>query len=386
MQKTIPGINSFIEITEPYKHARLGLVTNNAAVTSSGEASSVALLKSRFQIKKLFSPEHGLNAKGEDGSFQKNYTDAVTGLPVISLYGDKLKPSAEDLQDIDAVLFDIPDAGCRFYTYLWTMTYIMEACAENNKLLIILDRPNPCGGNLKMAEGPILDEANCSSFIGRWNIPIRHCCTLGELASYFSVTRIKNLQLEIIKIKNWNRNENPELINPDFVPPSPAITDMETVLLYPGMGLLEGVSISEGRGTASPFKIIGAPRVDSNELHKAFAALNIKGIESRPAEFIPEQGPFKGIMCSGLNFMLTDTDTFRPVKTGLQLIELLIKMYPDQCRERLYPTVANPSGKNHSDRLTGVFNSFEKIKSGTIWKEKFWDNEWENIISPYLFY
>lgn len=386
MQNTLPGIDLFVEQAEQHRGVRFGFVTNNAAVTSSGEASRVALLREGITIKKLFSPEHGLNAKGEDGSFQKNFTDTITRLPVISLYGDKLKPSAEDLKDIDAVLFDIPDAGCRFYTYLWTMTYVMEACSEAGKPFIVLDRPNPCGGNLQVAEGPMLDETNCSSFIGRWNIPIRHSCTLGELANYFAATRISKLDLQIIKTVHWDRNDFPELMNPGFISPSPAITDMETLLLYPGMGLAEGISISEGRGTSSPFKIVGAPWINSNELQKAFSALHIERIACKATEFIPEQGAYANMVCEGFQFMITNTGDFRPVKTGLQLIELLVKMYPEHCEERLYPTVANPSGKNHLDRLTGIFNSYEKIKSGILWEEKFWGNDWNEIIGPYLLY
>ena len=137
--------------------------------------SRVALLKNQFKLVKIFSPEHGISVKGDDGVKQQNVTDTITDLPVVSLYGEKLMPSEEDMQDVDMVLFDIPDIGCRFYTYLWTMTYVMESCAAYNKPFMILDRPNPIGALLEKAEGPMLDEANCSSFIGRWNIPLKHC-------------------------------------------------------------------------------------------------------------------------------------------------------------------------------------------------------------------
>ena len=169
MEKVLFGIDYLLLQKNKFQGYRLALATNNAATTSSGESSRIALLKADFAIAKLFSPEHGLTAQGEDGAYQNNSTDSLTQLPIISLYSEHLMPTAEDMADIDMVLFDIPDVGCRFYTYLWTMTYVMEACALHNKPLVILDRPNPIGGDIDRAEGPMLDEKNCSSFIGRWD-------------------------------------------------------------------------------------------------------------------------------------------------------------------------------------------------------------------------
>src|ERR1044072_6425386 len=162
--KLLFGVDHFLQRADKFSHLRFALVTNNAATTSDGTVSRIALLRKGIKLVKLFSPEHGLTAQAEDGSFQTTTTDIATGLPVISLYGDRLKPAEEDLIDIDALLFDIPDAGCRYYTYLWTMTYIMEACAEFNKLFFVFDRPNPISGDLSLIEGPTLDETNCSSF------------------------------------------------------------------------------------------------------------------------------------------------------------------------------------------------------------------------------
>ena len=176
------GIDVFLQQAPAYKNKRIGLITNNAATTNQGIMSRVALLQHGFNLVKLFSPEHGIGTNGADGVAQQNNNDSITGLPVISLYGDQLAPHANDLDDLDLIVFDIPDVGCRFYTYLWTMTYVMEACAANQKPLLILDRPNPIGNDLEHAEGPFLDEATCTSFIGRWSIPVKHCCTLGELA------------------------------------------------------------------------------------------------------------------------------------------------------------------------------------------------------------
>ena len=386
MKEVLFGLDNLLLQKNKFKHLRIALVTNNAATTSSGEQGRSALLKAGFNITKLFSPEHGLTAKGEDGTYQSNSIDSVTKLPVISLYGDHLIPTEEDLTDSDIVLFDIPDVGCRFYTYLWTMTYVMEACAVYKKPFIIPDRPNPISGDIDKSEGPILDEKNCSSFTGRWNIPLRHSCTLGELATYFAKTRIKNLNLEIIRVQNWNRNQTAPEAGWHFVSASPAINDVETALLYPGMGLLEGINVNEGRGTEWPFKICGAPCINAVQLTDAFNKLKLPGVKTEVINYSPERGLYTGENCNGLKFAITDIHSFRPVQTGLQLLQLIISLYPEHCKERLYPTVANPSGSGHLDKLSGVYQSFEKIKKGELPSTKLLESDWKEIIQPYLLY
>lgn len=391
MKNILFGIDSVITQTDSLKKIRFGLVTNNAATTSDGLLSRIALLQAGFTITKLFSPEHGLTAKGKDGSHQSSNIDSLTQLPVISLYGDHLMPVAGDMTAIDIVLFDMPDVGCRFYTYLWTMTYIMEACALYNKPLIILDRPNPIGADIDKAAGPMLDERNCSSFTGRWNIPIRHSCTLGELATYFAATRIKNLTLDVIKIQHWNRKQAVPEAGWSFVPTSPAIKDAETALLYPGMGLLEGINVNEGRGTESTFKIAGAPWINAKQLHTAFNDLQLPGIKSVAVSYTPARGLYADEICYGLQFSVPDSNIFRSVETGLQLVQLITSLYPDQCKERLYPTAANPSGNKHLDKLTGVYQSFKKIKNGELLSTTLQQRDsiaigWKETIRPYLLY
>ena len=383
-KKTQFGINHLLQQTEKFRNTRFGLVTNNAATTSMGEPSRAALLKAGFNIVKLFSPEHGLTAQGEDGAYQKNVIDGLTQLPVISLYGENLMPTEYEFSDVDAILFDIPDVGCRFYTYLWTMTFVMEACAKFNKKLIVLDRPNPISGNIGLAEGPMLDEENCSSFIGRWSIPVRHSCTFGELSNYFSKTKMNNLNLETIKIQNWKREQTGKVAEWFFNPPSPAITDIETALLYPGMGLFEGVNVNEGRGTDTPFKIFGAPWINAQQLNEVFQKLKITGIKSQIISYMPSSGLYANEVCNGLKFSVTDASEFYPVSMGIKLIYLIISFYPNQCKERSYVTRANPSGKNHLDKLTGVYQSFEKIKNGVLPETKL--TNWKETIRPYLLY
>jgi len=386
MENVLFGIDSFCQQAGTYKNTRFALVTNNAATTSDGTAGRIALLRAGFNIIKLFSPEHGLTAKGDDGIYQHHHIDTLTQLPVISLYGDHLLPSEEEMTGIDCVLFDVPDVGCRFYTYLWTMTYTMESCAKFNKPFIVLDRPNPAGGNLRRSEGPMLDERNCSSFIGRWNIPLRHCCTLGELAGFFAATRIKDADLQVTKLRNWKRKQTVAEAGWRFVPPSPAIRDPETVLLYPCTGLLEGINVHEGRGTEWPFKILGAPWMDAQEINRAFTDLQLPGIKSTAIDYTAGRGLYEGEHCYGLQLSLTDTQRFEPVKTGIALLQLIVSLYPEECKERLYPTVANPAGTRHLDKLTGMYQSFGKLKKGNALSTEPGQKDWAAIIEPYLLY
>lgn len=378
----LPGVDHFRSLCKKYETKRIGLVTNDVAQTSNGIKTRIALLQNGFNLCKIFSPEHGINASGIDGSFQANTKDPATGLEIISLYGDNLYPTKQDLNKIDVVLFDIPDVGCRFYTYLWTMTYVMEACAEHHKPFIILDRPNPIGGNLDLAEGPLLDEENCSAFIGRWSIPIRHSCTYGELATYFSSTKIKGLDLQVIKASGWNRNEMIE--EKDFIPTSPAIQDLTTAILYPGMGLLEGVNVNEGRGTGKAFNICGAPWINNKLLLERFLSKKCEGVTAQENSFIAMDGPYKGESCNGLKFNITHRKYFRPVKTGIELLKSIAELYPQFLTERAYPTRANPSGALHLDKLIGVHQSFEKLKSDFIFS--FSTEEWKRNIRSSLLY
>ena len=380
------GLDHFLEQADKFSHVRFALVTNNAATTRGGKLSRVALIEKGFHLTKIFSPEHGLTAHGDDGAFQKNLVDPVTALPVISLYGDRLKPLERDLSDVDAVLLDVPDVGCRFYTYLWTMTYVMEVCAECDKPLFILDRPNPAGGDLYLAEGSMLDEENCSSFIGRWSMPVRHNCTLGELATYFASSRVQHLDLRIFKVRNWDRSQCTTRPSWLFIPPSPAITDMETTLLYPGIGLLEGINVNEGRGTKFPFKVFGAPWMDASQVHDAFEGLHLPGVSSKACIYTPTSGLYQSELCHGLELTVSDPVVFRPVHTGMKLIEIIASLYPGYCAERLYKTLANPTGRGHLDRLTGVFQSFETIRNNSLEYSDSAASDWQEIMKPFLLY
>jgi uncharacterized protein YbbC (DUF1343 family) len=377
------GIDSFLLQNERYRNLRIGIVTNDAATTSDGSPSRVALLKNQFNLVRIFSPEHGITVKGDDGVLQGNSRDTVTGLPVISLYNEKLGPSEEGLQDLDLILFDIPDVGCRFYTYLWTMTYVMEACAKYGKPFMVLDRPNPIGALLENAEGPMLDEQHCSSFIGRWNIPLKHCCTSGELALYFASTRLPAISIEVVKAVNYKRHHRADQ-DFTFIPTSPAIRNVHTAMLYPGTGLWEGILVNEGRGSDRPFEQIGAPWMKSEQLCDALTAI-LKNVKAEPVHYKPISGVYANEVCHGISLNITTPSAFMAVESGILILQTILRLYPQEAGERLYITNANPTGERHMDKLLGCVNAYERLKQqGNI--DLNVSEQWYDLIHPYLLY
>lgn len=385
------GIDYLLQLdTVEWKNSRIGFVTNEAATTQSLEPSRLVLQKAGINIRKLFSPEHGLNVKGADGAPMHNGVDELTDLPVISLYCTKLAPDQSDLKDLDCVVFDVPDAGVRFYTYLWTLSYLLEACAQFQKPLIVLDRPNPISGLANLQEGPFLDET-CASFIGRWNMPVRHSCTLGELALYFNVTRGIKADLKVIPCQNWNRSMFQSDWGIPFVPTSPAIQTAESLLLYPGLCLLEATNLSEGRSTDFSFETVGAPWLQHEKLAKQINQLFAEELEAKPVHFIPQDAKFAGEQCNGVHFTVIHPDTFKPVFFGLVLIRIIKDMHPDHFAWAGYKTFVNPDGINHLDKLTGMVNA-EKLyelpmplflQQCTKLTTAF---SWNKAIEPYLLY
>jgi uncharacterized protein YbbC (DUF1343 family) len=384
------GIDQLISQPVSWKKQRIALLTNEAATTNQGISSRKALIENGFNLKLLFSPEHGLDMQGADGKLMHDGIDGLTGLPIISLYGKKLAPSETNLSEIDLLLFDIPDIGARFYTYLWTLTYLMEACAQFGKKLILLDRPNPISGNMSLAEGPVMQEA-AASFIGRWPIPIRHSCTLGELAKFFNSKKNIAVDLEIIPCNNWDRNEFQPDWGTNFVPTSPAIQHFDSMLLYPGLCLLEATNISEGRGTDRAFRIAGAPWMNGKIIANLFNQLGLEDIKATPIIFQPIEGKYQGQLCEGIEFNILDRNYFQSVSNGLLLINLIKSMYPKNFAWTNYPTEVNPTGTDHLNKLLGIVNSkslfnlpLQQFLPGII---KLTNNSgWQKEMAPYLIY
>lgn len=391
MKKCCYGIDTFLQKKE-LKGLRLGLVTNDAVMSSKFIPTRKALINNNFNLVQLFSPEHGIAAMGADGAVIHHQKDILTNLPIFSLYGEHLKPSSSHLTNLDALLFDLPDIGVRFYTYIWTLSYVMEACNEAKLPLYILDRPNPISGRLNLIEAPILEENLYASFIGRWAMPIRHSLTIGELASYWKHERqLNHLELIVVPCESWTRNDFFQDLELPFIPTSPAISSSDTLLTYPALCFLEGLNVSEGRGTAFPFQICGAPFIDGLALSNHFNDFAIEGCKTRPFSFIPSEGRYAQKLCHGIMLHVTNKEEFRPVSTGLQLVNLLFQLYPTEISWATYPTNVNKTGNDHFDLLLGI-DTFskainfkkamgkEEIQTLTI------DREWAQKVTPFLLY
>jgi len=349
------GIDVILKNEPNWKNKRIGMLTNNAAKTNKGVLSRLALINAGFNLVKLFSPEHGIQAIGTDGAYMKDGVDEITQLPITSLYGDKFIPSEKEILDIDIMLFDIPDAGTRFYTYLWSMTYWIEAAAKYNKQVVLLDRPNPLGGNMSRSEGPMLDDT-ISSFIGRFNIPIKHQCTLGELAKYFNHEQGWNANLSVIKCEGWKRDQLFYDCNVLWSNPSPALQNMEAALLYPGLCFFEATNLSVGRGTKYSFEWIGATWLNIPAM--TMICQNILK-EDIKIETITLPITDNGVTTEskGIRIKVIDPTSYDAVLNGLLLMKLVKDIHPANFKWMPYPTIANPTGQNHLSLLMGIPNA-----------------------------
>lgn len=383
------GVDTLLQNDPIWKKDRIAMLTNDAARTSSGVISRLALKAAGFNITTIFSPEHGIHTIGADGALIQDGIDHKTGLPIISLYGEKYMPSADDMKDIDILLFDVPDAGTRFYTYLWSMSYWIEAAAKYNKQVIILDRPNPLGGNLALSEGPMLDES-INSFIGRFNIPVKHQCTLGELALYFNTIQDWNANLIVIKCAGWDRAQLFFDWNQKWINPSPALQNIEATILYPGLCFFEATNLSVGRGTSYSFEWIGAPWLKQKEM--MMMAHNMLGEDYKlepinlAIQVANETSTFKGI-----RMKVKDPYHYPAVMNGLLLLKLIKDLHPNDFKWMPYPTNANPSGENHLSLLLGLQNAEQLFELPLKdWLQNCIKiikvRNWSHTIAPYLLY
>ena len=299
---------------------RVGLITNHTGLSRDG-TSTVKLLSDAKNIKltALFSPEHGF--KGElDVSKISDSKDAETGLRVYSLYGATRRPTAQMLSGVDTLVFDIQDIGARFYTYISTMGEAMKAADVEGKKFVVLDRPNPIGGT--KVSGPMLD-AGAESFVAFHSLPIRHGMTIGELAKMFREELKLSLQVEVIRCEGWTRDMLWDETRLLWVNPSPNMRCLTQALLYPGIGMLETTNLSVGRGTDTPFEIIGAPWIDPLQLSASLHESDLPGVTFVPIRFAPKSSRFKDQSCGGVNFIITDRDAFDPVRLGVELASTL---------------------------------------------------------------
>lgn len=389
-EKIIPGAEVLVsENFDLIKGKRLGIITNHTAILTDG-THLVDKLHSNKDVKVtvLFGPEHGIRGDAGAGEKIDNSVDAKTGIPVISLYGKHKKPTAEMLKDVDILIFDIQDVGARFYTYISTLYHCLESAAENNKPILILDRPNPISP-MKL-EGPIRKE-EFKSFVGIAPMPMNHGLTIGELAAYFAGELLpkENFfpQLTVIKIKNWDRTKFYSGLKGNWVKPSPNIPTLNTAVIYPGTCLIEGTNISEGRGTDSPFLILGAPYINGDSILREMKKLNLTGVTFSSSGFTPiaiaDAAPnpkYKNEKCGGLKITITDPHKIEPVKIALHFISLVRKMYPEQFQF-----------KSGFERLSGDKKIREMIEQNVSVDDmiKSWSEEiisFQNVSEKYLLY
>jgi uncharacterized protein YbbC (DUF1343 family) len=332
----------------------VGLVTNDAARLARDARlhARVALRDAGVPLVRLFGPEHGLDANAADGAAVPDGTDARTGLPVVSLYGERLAPTRAQLAGLDRLLFDVPDVGARFYTYAWTLFHVLGACAEAGLPLTVLDRPNPLGGDIAHAEGPMLDAA-LASFVGADRIPIRHALTLGELARVWQRERWPHATLDVITCEGWTRDMPWPDTGLPWVPTSPAMPSMASVLTYPGLCLFEGTELSVGRGTEAPFQHVGAPWLDADAVIAWLARAPLPGVTLEHDVFVPDAAPHAGERCQAVRVVVTDVRAHRPVALGLWLLAAVIATHRGAFAWARYPTAANSTGDGHLDRLVG---------------------------------
>lgn len=305
---------------------RLGLITNQTGRNRAGKLTVDLLHEAPgVQLVKIFSPEHGL--RGELDEKVSDSLDAATGLPVISLYGERKHPQVEDFQGLDALVFDIQDAGARFYTFSTTLRYVLETAVAARVPVYVLDRPNPLGG--EVVEGPIADEAFTGEFTCPHTLPVRHGMTVGELARMYNQERKIGADLRVVAMDPWQRSMWFDGVQQTWVNPSPNLRNLQATLLYPGVCLLEACSVSVGRGTDRPFEQIGAPWMDGLRLATLLNAQNVPGVRFVSTRFVPNSSKFQGQQCAGVQILVVDRAVLRPVRLGLELISGMKRLHPD---------------------------------------------------------
>lgn len=335
---------------------RVGLITNHSGIDRQLRATADNLhAHPEIDLVRLFGPEHGIRGDAEDGVVVEDAIDPGTGVPAVSLYGERRQPSPEELAELDILLFDIQDVGVRFYTYLYTMSMAMEACAAAGVPFVVLDRPNPLGG-IKV-EGNLLDPA-FASFVGRYPIPIRYGLTIGELARLFNEEFNIDAELHVVPLEGWDRSMDWRATALPWAAPSPNMPSLDTAAVYPGTCFFEGTNVSEGRGTTRPFEQIGAPFIDGFAVTEALARRQIPGAGWRQVSFRPAFSKHVDEVCRGVQLHVLDEDCFEPVRAGFEALAIFRRLSED------FEWRANHEGIHNFDKLAGTDRVREAIDAG----------------------
>ena len=321
-----------------FRGVRMAALLHPASVSAKLEHTSRILEGDNgdlFRITAFFGPQHGFLGQTQDNMVEcQSYEHPRLRVPVYSLYGAHREPTAKMLEDVDVLLVDLQDIGARYYTFIWTLYLCMRACEKHDVAIVVLDRPNPING--LTTEGPVLDPAY-TSFVGMHPIPVRHGRTIGELATQFRDEAFPKCRLSILPMKNWDRAMWFDQTGLPWVIPSPNMPALDTATVYPGMCLLEGTNISEGRGTTRPFEIFGAPFIDAANLSRELNELRLPGVYFRENYFQPTFQKFAGELCGGAQLHVVDRNSFLPLKTGVEIIKSIRRIYPDQFQWKQSP-------------------------------------------------
>lgn len=358
---------------------RIGLLTNQTGVDSRGRRTVDVLAQAPgISLNAIFSPEHGVTGT-LDTTDIANSKDAVTGVPVYSVYGGTdaaRRPSPEILKTLDAVVVDIQDAGARFYTYETTLGYFLEAAVKAGIEIVVLDRPNPITGSF--VQGPLTDPGN-ESFTNYFALPVRHGMTMGELAKLFNSERGINARLTVIPMEGWMRGDWYDSTGLAWVNPSPNLRNLTEAALYPGVALVEGTNVSVGRGTDTPFELLGAPWIKARELAQYLNARNISGVRFVPASFTPSASNYSGQNCEGVNILLTDRNAVDAPELGVELASALHKLYPEPFHmERMMELVVNQSVYD------GISAGEDPRRIAADWQERL--DKFQQMRQKYLIY
>ena len=313
----------------PMHPVRIGLVTNQTALDAKGKRTADVLAHAPgLKLAAIFSPEHGIEGNLDTTSIG-NSRDATTGAPIYSVYGGsnaKRRPTAEELAGVDTIVYDIQDMGVRFYTYESTLGYFLEAAVKAGKAIVVLDRPNPLGG--AYVQGPVLDTGR-ESFVGYWRTPVRHGMTVGELARMFDSERAIGAKLTVVRMEGWQRGDWFDSTGRVWVSPSPNLRDLTEAELYPGIGMIEGANISVGRGTDTPFELVGAPWIHAAELAAYLNARAVDGVRFVPVNFTPTASTYANQNCGGVSIVVTNREALDAPELGLEIAAALEHLYPN---------------------------------------------------------
>lgn len=341
---------------------RVGLICNQASVDHDlRHVADLFAAHEEFNLVALFGPQHGIRGEVQDNMVETPHGfDKRTKLPVYSLYSETREPTEEMLSNLDVLVFDMQDVGCRIYTFIYTLANCMRAARTYGKKVVVCDRPNPING--VAVEGNILDPAY-ASFVGQFPIPTRHGLTVGELARMFKAEWGIDCELEVVKMDGWEREMWLDATDAPWVLPSPNMPTLDTATVFPGTVHLEGTQMSEGRGTTRPFEIIGAPYIDADDFAAHLSELNLEGVKFRPCSFQPTFQKHAGKMCGGVQIHVTERDMFDAVRTGVAAIIVAYNLYETHFRwkESPYEYIFD---KNPFDVIAGTNALREAIENG----------------------